>query len=412
MADFYIILAYILGYIGLIASSFYIINLFFYKKEDGPAAKDDKTVSIIIPAYNEEGSIERTIKSALNLDYPSEKLEIIIIDDGSKDNTYSIAKKLESKKVRVFTKKNGGKGSALNFGIKKAKGEIVISMDADTFVKKDSLKIMVGHFINDKVWSVAPSMGVYNPKGILARIVQIEYYMGVFLRKSFATVNAIHITPGAFSAYRRSFFLKYGGYDENNLTEDLEVALRIQRHHGIIANASKAVAYTLSPESFKALSIQRRRWYTGLVKNLWNYKDLFGFRYGALGTIILPLILITLPLSIFLTSYSVVRVLLKLKDDLLFMNAINFRFNNAFEFNSFLFKNFFYKLFTQPIFIIALLFFILIAIYIAFSRKQMGYKEGNKINFILFIMLYSFLFTFWWLMSIGYLIFGKKVSWR
>lgn len=416
MADLYIIFAYVLGYIGLVAVSFYVINLlFYYKREKQPGAKEDKIVSIIIPAFNEEKSIARTIESALNLDYTDKKLEIIVVDDGSRDRTYQIAKKFESNKgksVRVFTKTNGGKGSALNLGISKAKGEIIISMDADTFVKSDAVKIMVGHFRNEDVWSVTPSMGVYKPTSFLGRIVQIEYYMGVFLRKTFSTMNAIHITPGAFSAYRKSFFLKYGGYDVGNITEDLEVGLRIQSKHGIIENASKAVVYTISPQSFRSLLIQRRRWYTGLVKNLWDYRELFGFRHGALGAFVLPLILVTLPLSIFLTLYSLIKVLLKLNEDLSFLNAINFRFNGLVEINSFLFKNLIYTLFSRPIFLMAALFIVLVGLYVVFSRREMGYKESNKLNFVLFILFYSFLFSFWWIVSFFYLLFGKKVSWR
>ena len=229
--DFYNVLVYILAYIGFVASSFYVINLFaYYKRRQSERESIEKKVTILIPAYNEEKSIEKTIKSALSLNYPKDKLEVIIIDDGSKDKTYELAKRFASNQnlvVKVLTKKNGGKGTALNLGIKNASGEIIVSMDADSFVSPDALKKMVYYFKNEKVMAVTPSMGVYKPSGFLQRIQQIEYYMGVFLRKSFATMNAIHITPGAFSAYRKSFFEKYGGYDEKNITEDLEIALRI-----------------------------------------------------------------------------------------------------------------------------------------------------------------------------------------
>jgi len=416
MLDSYIVLVYILAYIGLFATSFYIINLFlYYRKKKDPLPATDKFVSILIPAYNEEKSIVSTIKSALKLDYPVENLEVIVIDDGSSDNTYEMAKKFESLKnprVRVFTKKNGGKGSALNYGIEKARGEIVISMDADTFVKTDALKIMVGYFADEHVMSVAPSMGILKPSSLWGRIVQIEYYMGVFLRKSFATMNAVHITPGAFSAYRKSFFDKYGGYDEGNLTEDLEVALRIQSKHGVIENATKAAAYTISPESFRALLFQRRRWYVGLIRNLWAYKRLFGFKHGPLGAVVLPVAVSTVILSVVLTIYSAIKILIEIKDELVFFNSINFRFNNTFELNSYLFERFFYTIFSQPIFIMALLFIALLGFYVYFSKRQMIYKDGVKVNFIFFSLFYSFLFAFWWIVSFIYVIFNKDVMWR
>src|SRR3989344_403136 len=141
---------YTLAYIGLLATSFYIINLVtYYKNKPEIKESTDKKVTIIIPAYNEEKSIEKTIKSALSLDYPKEKIEIIVVDDGSKDNTYEIAKRFASEhnpKVRIFTKKNGGKGTALNKGIKESTGEIIVTMDADTAVNADALKKMIGFF--------------------------------------------------------------------------------------------------------------------------------------------------------------------------------------------------------------------------------------------------------------------------
>jgi len=167
---------------------------------------DDKSVTIVIPAYNEERSIASTIASALALDYPKERLEIIVVDDGSKDRTYEIAKRYESEqhpRIRVLTKPNGGKGTALNLGIKNSASDVVVTMDADTYVDRKTLKKMIGLFDSTRIMCVAPAIGVYNPKGIWQRIQQIEYYLGVFLRKSFASMNAIHITPGAFSAYRQ-----------------------------------------------------------------------------------------------------------------------------------------------------------------------------------------------------------------
>ena len=269
---------------------------------------------------------------------------------------YEIAKRYESSvgpRVRVFTKPNGGKGTALNMGIKNSTSDVIVSMDADSYVTKSSLKKMIGLFSNPKVMSVTPAMAVHKAKGIWQRIQQIEYYLGVFLRKSFATMNAIHITPGAFSAYRRSFFVKYGGYDEGNITEDLEIALRIQSHHYIIENAQTAAVYTIAPKTFRALMVQRRRWYTGLIRNLWSYKRLFGPKYGALGTIVLPVAVSTIALSIVLTLYVVIKGLAEIRRDLLSLNAINFQFDSLFELNSFVFTNFLYTLFSQPIFIFA-----------------------------------------------------------
>ncbi|MFH1290567.1 MAG: glycosyltransferase [Nanoarchaeota archaeon] len=417
MADPYYVMVYTLAYIGLFAASFYIISLLtFYRKKVDPPEDTSKTVSILVPAYNERASIEKTLKSLLALNYPRKNYEIIVVDDGSKDDTYKIAKKFASDKhpkVKVFTKPNGGKSSAMNLGLKQAQGEIVFSMDADSFVFPDSLKKMTRYFANKNVMAVTPAMGVYKPKSIWQRIQHIEYYMGVFLRKSFATMNAIHITPGAFSGYRKSFFDKYGGYDEKNITEDLEVALRIQSHDGIIENAEKAVIYTLGPRTFKELLVQRRRWYTGLINNLWAYrKKLFGPKKGAMGVIVLPVAVTTVTLSVLLTVYTFVKGILKIRDNLQAFSSVNFQFDNILEFNLFILQTFVLRIFSSKIFLLSALFLTLLWFYLAFARKKTQFKESLKFSFILFITMYSLLFAFWWIISAFYVAFNKKVIWR
>ncbi len=413
-------LIYILSFLAFFVTSFYILSMRdYYKRRKVPLEATDKTVTIIIPAYNEEESIEKTIESALALDYPKNKFEIIVVDDGSNDKTYELAKKYVSSKdvrVRVFTKKNNGKGSALNFAIKRSKKDIIISMDADTFAEPPALKRMVAQFYHDKVMSVAPSMGVYKPKGILQRIQHIEYYLGVFLRKAFASVDAVHVTPGAFSAYRRSFFVKYGGYDEGNITEDLEIALRIQSHDYVIENAARASVYTIAPKTLRGVIIQRRRWYVGWMRNFWNYKRLFGIKKGVLGTITLPMAFISIFLSITLTIYSLIKVLGEIRKELSFLESINFEFDNIFELSQYVSKEFFvkmfYTLFTQPVFFIALFSVGMVVFYLVFSRKKMHYKEKIFFNALIFVFSYAASYSFWWLIAIVYVIFNRKIVWR
>ncbi len=415
MVDYYNITVYYLFFLGIFLTIFYTINLFLFYKKHNYQEATNKTVSIIIPAYNEEKSIEKTIISALSLDYPANKFEIIVIDDGSKDKTYYLAKKFErnkSLKIRVLKKTNGGKGSALNLGIKNSKGEIIVTMDADTFTEASCLKKMIGYFYNRKIAAVVPSIGVYKPKSIWQRIQQIEYAMGVFLRKSFATTNSIHVTPGAFSAYRKSFFDKYGGYDEKNITEDLEIALRIQSKNLIIENSPNAIVYTITPNSFKDLLIQRRRWYSGLLKNLWNYRCLFNFKNGPLGVLILPSAVITITLATIIITYSVIKRLIEIKKDLIYLNAINFKFQNLFDINLFIFQKHFFNIFSQPIFLFTILLSTFLIAYLYFSKKNNLESEGVKLNFFLFLIFYSILFSIWWIVSFIYTITNKKISWR
>jgi len=153
MIAIYLLLVYIFAYIGLFLVAFYILT-YLSVKEPKASSATDKSVSIIIPAHNEAPCIQQTIRSALELNYPRDKFEVIVVDDGSSDATYNLASAVKSPYLRVFRKKNGGKGSALNYGIARAKGEIVVTMDADTFVDNMSLQRMIARFHHEDVMSV------------------------------------------------------------------------------------------------------------------------------------------------------------------------------------------------------------------------------------------------------------------
>jgi len=404
---------YLTAYIGLFTISYYALSLFSKKSEE--IELDTKRlpfVSIVIPAYNEEKTILQTIKSACNLDYPKNKLEIIVVDDGSNDKTYKIAKSLKSDIVKVFSKSNGGKASALNLGIKHARGEIVVTMDADTYVSSDALKKMVKCFLEKEVMCVSPSPTVHNPKGILQRLQQVEYFLGVFFRKAFASMDAIHITPGAFSAYRKKFFDKYGLFEIGNLTEDLEMALRIQANHYKIRYVPDAVFYTHSPNTFFSLLKQRRRWYSGLIKNLWRYRKLFSRKYGELGVIVLPAALITITLSITLTVWLIVDSLLRLNKEILLLKSINFSFTNLFNFNKFFFERMYINFFSHPYALFFLLFIGITIGYLIFAKKNIKKEIPVSFSFPIYLLLYAVLFSFWWIISVFYILLNKKIKWR
>ena len=410
MIAIYLLLTYVFAYIGLFLVSFYILT-YMSVKEPKASLGNDKSVSIIIPAYNEAPCIQETIKSALKLNYPRSKFEVIVVDDGSIDDTYRLARAVKSPYLRVFSKKNGGKGSALNYGIARAKGEIVVTMDADTFVDPMSLQHMVSRFHNAKVMSVTSAMGVYKPRTLWQRIQHIEYYLSLFLNSVYARVNAIFITPGAFSAYRKSFFDNYGGFDTNTVTEDLEVALRIQSNNYTIEHASQATFYTIAPASFRALFVQRRRWYAGMVSNLIRYRELFSRKRGALGSVILPAAVLSIFFSIVLIAYSIIRTANQVRSELLSLRAIDFRFYDSFELNRYVIGQFLYSFFSDPVYLLLLFFIVLTGFYLAYARKKMRFKESLTFNFVLFMVCYSLLFAFWWSVALLYVLFNRKVKW-
>jgi len=408
-------------YIGIVAATFYILAYIINKNKEKKLFTDKELpyLTIIIPAYNEEKSIKRTIETALASDYP--KFEIIVVNDGSKDKTLEIARTMESKFVRVFTKPNGGKASALNLAIAHARGEVIITMDADTFIEPNSAKEMIRYFKDKEVMSVTPSIVLHNPHGIWQLIQQMEYVLGIFLRKVFASLNSIHVTPGAFSAYRKEFFDKYGGYigmEVGNLTEDLEMALRIQSHGYRIENSVDSAVYTVAPSTFRTLLVQRRRWYMGLLKNMWTYRRLFGPKYGDLGMVLLPLAWISIFFSVFALFYTTITTINKIFTEMSILSSIGFdlqsRYGFIFEPSLWYdaFSRSMFVVFSKP-FMIFLLFFIgLMLVYIYYATKKVKKSTGLIAGLPLFFVLFAVLFAFWWTVSIIYTIFNRKAGWR
>ncbi len=404
-------------YIGLIATSFFILSFLSNKRKKTILYNDNELpfVSIMIPALNEEESVAKTLDSILAINYPKNKFEIVFIDDGSSDNTLKIAKKYKKYGIRIFHKKNdpiGRKGSALNFALKKVKGEIVVSMDADTFVAPDSLKKMVRYFKDPNVMCVSPGITIYQPRNLFQKIQYIEYLMGLFLRKAFASLNAIHITPGAFSAYRKNFFDKYGGYELGNLTEDLEVALRIQYNHYIIQNAPDAAVYTIAPDNFYDLFKQRRRWYVGLMKNTWKYKKIFSPKYGDLGMFVFPIAWISIFFSVFVTIYLFFKTLIEARKEILFLQSIDFDFPNLLSLNYYVFERWVFLFFSNPIIIFIFFFMIIIGVYLIYASRKLGHISKWYFNLPLFFIFFALLFGFWWTLSVLYIIFNRGIKWR
>jgi len=407
--NFETILLCIVCFFGLYSSLFFLFLILDNKERlDDPKPKRFPSVTVIVPAYNEERTIAKTLRSLLKLDYPRNKLKIFVVDDGSTDRTYEIAKRFENANrglVKVFKKQNGGKASALNYGIKRTKSELIVSLDADSFVSRDALKRMVGYFDDPTVMAVTPALKVYKPKGFWRRIQAMEYLLGVFLRKAFALLGSVHVTPGPFSAYRRKFFERYGYYDEGNLTEDIEVALRIQAKGYDIENSIKAEVFTVAPNRFLPLLRQRLRWYTGFIVNLFRYRSLFKQRNN-LGFFVLPtslisvgLVLVTAGFSCYILAKSLAHLFRSIKL-LGFLDAIKMLKLNL---NPFYFGNEFIIV-TASCFVLGFL--------IIYSAKLFS-RERSKIkySYLLYVFVYYYLFGFWWFWTLINRLFGRQIKW-
>jgi cellulose synthase/poly-beta-1,6-N-acetylglucosamine synthase-like glycosyltransferase len=263
--------------------------------------KELPLVSIIVPAYNEEVNAVASLQNLLKCNYPS--FEIIFVDDGSKDGTY--AKVTEAfaghEKLKIFTKPNGGKASALNFGITHSAAPYVVCIDADTQLAVDAVSMLITNFLSDngqgenkKVGAVAGTVKVGNEVNLITRWQSIEYITGQnFDRRGFAYLNAVTVIPGAIGAFDKEVLLAAGGFTTDTLAEDCDLTIRILKAGYIVANEAKAVAYTEAPETIKQFMEQRFRWSFGVMQVFWKHRELlFNTQYKSLGLVAMPDILL------------------------------------------------------------------------------------------------------------------------
>ncbi len=232
-------------------------------------------VSILVPCYNEEKVIKASLESLINQKYPN--YEILVIDDGSSDDTYLIAKNLEFNdgkvKLKAYTKPNSGKADALNFGIEKAKGELFLAVDADSKISPDSLELMVGYFEDQKIAAVAGSVYVTNGDNIWTKLQALEYIQGLNLvRNGQAFFKLVNIIPGPIGMFRKSAVKAIGKYTDDTYAEDCDLTLRLIEAGYKIDYEIDAVSYTEAPESLLDLLKQRYRWTRGILQSILKHK--------------------------------------------------------------------------------------------------------------------------------------------
>jgi glycosyltransferase involved in cell wall biosynthesis len=245
-------------------------------------------VSVIIPAYNEEKVIQKTLDSMVETQYP--RKEIIFVDDGSTDKTLEIAKKYK-KEVTILHKENGGKASALNYGLVYAKGEIIVVVDADTIIGRNSLKeIVKGFEVDPHVAAVAGNIKVRNRVNWITKCQALEYLIGIqVVRRAFDRFGSITVVPGALGAFKKSAVSGTGAYGKETIVEDFDQTIKLLKAGLITQGSIKAVAYTEAPNSLTDFAKQRKRWYRGNIQVLKRHSDaLTNPRFGYLQKLALP----------------------------------------------------------------------------------------------------------------------------
>ena len=248
-------------------------------------------VSVIVPAFNEARVINKTIASLLEQRYPG-PLHVIVVDDGSPDDTAGVARAAYGSHpdVSIFVKPNGGKASALNFGIARCRDEIVIGLDADTVFPTGTITRLVAPLADPRVGAVSGNAKVGNRTNLVTRFQALEYVTSQNIdRRAFSLLDCITVVPGAIGAWRTATVREVGGFTDDTLTEDQDLTLAIRRRGYSIAYADDAIAYTEAPDSFAGLAKQRFRWSFGTLQCMWKHRDaLFRPRYGTLGFIAMP----------------------------------------------------------------------------------------------------------------------------
>jgi cellulose synthase/poly-beta-1,6-N-acetylglucosamine synthase-like glycosyltransferase/peptidoglycan/xylan/chitin deacetylase (PgdA/CDA1 family)/spore germination protein YaaH len=255
-----------------------------------PVAGEQIFVSVIVPAYNEARVISSTVRTILASDH--EKLEIIVIDDGSLDDTSGVVRNDfgHDDRVQLLRIANGGKANALNVGIAHAKGDVIVALDADTQFARTTISRLVRWFADPKVGAVAGNAKVGNRVNTITRWQALEYIVAQNLeRRALAALGTLTVVPGAVGAWRKSALQEVGGYPSDTLAEDQDLTIHLQGKGYKVRFDSTAIAWTEAPNSFAGLARQRFRWAYGTLQCLWKYRSFtFNPRYGALGMIALP----------------------------------------------------------------------------------------------------------------------------
>jgi len=259
----------------LFAFLLFIFIIFLISKFKNRVFADfQPNISIIIPTYNEEKNIQSCLDSIKNSDYPKEKIEIIVIDDGSTDNTKKIVENYPG--VTLLRQNHCGKTEALNLGAAKAKHDFIVTIDADTTISKNFLKEIIKPLSGSMVGATTGNSKVKNKYTLIGSFQNIEYHLNNLVRHSFSNVfnNSIWFF-GALACYRKTTLEKIGFFKKDSLTEDTDIALEIKKADYKVLNVTSAWGYTIAPRNLKELYSQRSRWWIGVLQSLIKNKDMF-----------------------------------------------------------------------------------------------------------------------------------------
>lgn len=366
-------------------------------------------VAVIVPCWDEETTVAGTVESLLALEYPHDKLAIILVNDGSTDNTAAVIDRFSGHpQITALHKENGGKFTAMNLGINYAEdAELIGFLDADSSVAPDALREIVAAFEPD-VMAVTASMSIYKPQTLLQRMQYAEYALAIIFRHAFASINSLYVTPGPFSFYRRAVFDKLGLFKHAHLAEDMEMAMRMQRAGLSIGNAIRARVYTKGPPTLPKLLKQRVRWTTGFLRNvLFEYRDLIGNRQNAaLGMLILPLGIFAIASGILVFSISLFEFIQHSVHTVSLVQTVPLSYTFSWHPVSW---------FYLPVTTVTLLgaTLMLTTLVWMFIGKHLSKTPGKlAFNIVVYLLLYGLIAPLWLVRSVSDVALAARTTWR
>jgi poly-beta-1,6 N-acetyl-D-glucosamine synthase len=254
------------------------------------------TVTVLVPAYNEESGIAATLRSLCCQTY--EHYNVIVIDDGSTDNTAAVVQNVIDTgpvvSVRLVQQPNAGKANALNNGLRESDGELIVTVDADTVFEPDALALLIQPLCDERVGAVSGNTKVGNRDRLLGRWQHFEYVMGFNLdRRMYDVLGCIPTVPGAIGAFRTTTLHAVGGFSDDTLAEDTDLTMAIQRARQQVTYEPRAVAWTEAPRGLRDLWRQRYRWSYGTMQSIWKHRRAVTERpHTRLGRIGIPYLIV------------------------------------------------------------------------------------------------------------------------
>ena len=417
-----------IGWAEIIQSIIYFISLYyvifwllvFLDNEPTGRKKMPKTwpeVSIIIPAYNEGKNIASTIKSVTGLNYPKDRLKLFVVDDGSTDATFKLAKKhLQTlrgyKDIRLLTQPNSGKFAAINNALKYVDTEFFATLDADSLPTSSALKRSILSFDSDNIAAVSSVLKVYKPKNMLQKIQDFEYMVNHFYKSVLSRLNAIHVLPGPLSIYRTGIVKNIGCFRDAHKTEDMEIAMRIQKMNYSIHQSDTSFVYTKTPHSFNDLYRQRHRWNHGTFRNLLDYRFmLFNKKYGDFGVFQLPIMFVSGMMGVtilFLMGYDFIKSAIPA------LKLFQLYDYNIIEYMSHMTFNIIWLDLDLRTIVMSFGFLAISLLVMKLSLKLSGekYSARHSLSFLAYTMFYYLFLAIVWLGVFKDIITGRETKWN